>query len=573
MELAKTITTGLSGVVVLAWLSGSAPAAEEVHLTSGEFEQLDTFEGHRLTKADKLYNKKDYRRAAAEYDTFMKEFPKSKALPYAILRMGRSLEYGNKRYQAVKVYNEILDYFPNAVGYAAPALYYTGQCHWHNGEVAKAMKAWAEMADDVDYSKHYLAASAINRLAENLDKQGKAREAVKYYKQVALDFRKANHKAARHAIDKVVAYYVRADPDEPKLREFYVQARAFGDRRRKIRGDVSEDRHYWDCVRGIVKRHGRFAREEDALKKRYYSYWVSRVAGKFPESDDFQKDVADWHLAADGNPLKWAERLDAQFERHRTPGDYRRVLKWMGFYHGNKPKMMEYYNKLVFEKMSNNDIRRLMDLLRRAAQHDMAKNAFFKIRLSEMDDREKVGLARDVWRYGSRDMLETVWRSIKDRELGKMEMLRYHHWKRDLARGLPLTKELSASAKYARDVIWFRAELFHWNRKYQEAINAYQQADRPPENLWRISDCYASMRKLAEAVQQLREVEGFFKDHAPEAVLRIAHLYKRFKKRPEHIAALREIMKKYPKSGQSRQAHVELEALGVRIGGAVDAEH
>ena len=105
--LVTTRAAGLSGVVVLAWLSGSAPAAQEVHLTSGEFEQLDTFEGHRLTKADKFFNKKDYRRAAAEYDTFMKEFPKSKALPYAILRMGRSLEYGNKRYQAVKVYNDM----------------------------------------------------------------------------------------------------------------------------------------------------------------------------------------------------------------------------------------------------------------------------------------------------------------------------------------------------------------------------------------------------------------------------------------------------------------------------------
>ena len=120
---------------------------------------------------------------------------------------------------------------------------------------------------------------------------------------------------------------------------------------------------------------------------------------------------------------------------------------------------------------------------------------------------------------------------------------------------------------------WIKAELFHSNRKYEQAIKAYQQADRPPENLWRIVECYASLKKLAQAVAQLREVEWFFKDHAPQAVLRIAHLYKGFKMRPEYIAALREIMKKYPKSGQSRQAHVELEALGVRIGGAVDADH
>ncbi|MHC4253517.1 MAG: tetratricopeptide repeat protein [Planctomycetota bacterium] len=570
---ASATTAGAAALVALALLSPLSSRAHEVHLSSRDFEGLDTFEGHRVSRADKSFNKRDYRRAAAEYDMFLKEFPKSKAAPYAILRKGRCLELGNKRYKAVKVYNEVLDYFPNDVTFAAPALYYIGECHRNNGDEAKAMKAWAEMADDIDYSKHFLAASAVNSLADNLVKQGKAAEAAKYYRQVAIDFGRTNPGAAGQAAEKVVFHHVRTAPNEEKLRKFWEEARIFGGKRRKGKSGSAEDRPYWDRVRGSVRKYGRFSKEEDALKTRYYSYWVSRLEGKFPESDAYQKDLADLHLAATGDRRKWTARLDAQFEKYQNPGDYGRVLKWMGYYRGNRPKTLEYYGKFNFAEMPNRAIRSVMDALSSGGHEDMARNTFSKLRISEMNDKEKVSLMRVVWRYGDLDLLETLSRSLKDRELGRMELLRYHHWRKDLKRGLPLTKELASSPRFATEVIWLRAELYDSNGKYVEAIKAYQQADRPPENLWRIADCYAKLKKLSEAVQQLREVEAFFKNLAPEAVMRIAQLYKRFRKRPEHIAALREIMKKYPKSGQSRQAHVALEALGVRIGGAVDAEH
>ena len=39
-----------------------------------------------------------------------------------------------------------------------------------------------------------------------------------------------------------------------------------------------------------------------------------------------------------------------------------------------------------------------------------------------------------------------------------------------------------------------------------------------------------------------------------------------------HRRSLRMVLKKYPKSGQSSEAHQRLEKLGVRIGGAIDAD-
>jgi TolA-binding protein len=97
-------------------------------------------------------------------------------------------------------------------------------------------------------------------------------------------------------------------------------------------------------------------------------------------------------------------------------------------------------------------------------------------------------------------------------------------------------------------------------------------ADNPPHNLYRIADCFASQGKLDQAVGQLREIENFFKNNASDAALRIAYLYRDAGKRDLYVASLRNVLKKYPKSGESSRAHEELEKLGERIGGGVDAD-
>ncbi|MCH7728465.1 MAG: tetratricopeptide repeat protein, partial [Planctomycetes bacterium] len=160
------------GVLCVFFASVAATAqTKEILYSNDEFKKLDTFEAHSLAKADRVFGKKEYKRAAAEYDSFILEFPKSKAIAYALLRKGRCLHLAKKRFLAIKEYDEILDYFPNDVKYAAAALYSIGQCHWENGDEEKALKAWADMAKDVDYRKTRLAAKAIKQLADNLAKR------------------------------------------------------------------------------------------------------------------------------------------------------------------------------------------------------------------------------------------------------------------------------------------------------------------------------------------------------------------------------------------------------------------
>lgn len=153
-----------------------------------------------------------------------------------------------------------------------------------------------------------------------------------------------------------------------------------------------------------------------------------------------------------------------------------------------------------------------------------------------------------------------------------MEYLRFHHSRKDATAGVPLADQMAKVARFARDALWLKAQLLHWTQQYPQAIATYQQCDNPPENIWAIADCYVKLGKVEQAVAQLREIEAFFKSHAPEAALRIAHLYREAGMRPQQIAALRAILKKYPESSQSSSAHQDLERMGIKMGGGVDAQ-
>ena len=546
----------------------------EIHYPDADFGKLDTFEAHSLAKADKAYNARNYEQAQALYQSFTLEFGKSKATPFALLRIGRCRHKLGKRHKAVEEYQEVLDYFPNRVTYAAAALYYQGLCFWQNGEETKAMAKWAKMAKDAEYAKHQLAAPALNQLAAGLVKQGQADKAVGYYQKVAVNFRTSNRSAALHAMEQAIHYHVRTNPDEPGLREFYRQVQTFHSwRPRKVADDPVKSRDYWSSVLAYVKRYGEFTATEGPLRETYYRYWADRMEGNFAEWDDFRIDLADFRLAHEKDSAKWFLRMDKQFATYQKPGDNGRVVKWIGRYAKYKNKTKEYYAKLAFPKMANGQIVTLLQtLFDRVGDADLGRNVFGKLRLKEMPDSEKVALARYLWTK-DKDLVARVCASMADRDLGRMSLLKYFRYKQDAKQGVPLAEALSSSATHAAEALWIKAELLQESGQYKKAIAAYQACNNPPDNIWRIADCYAELKQLEPAVRELRQVESFFRErHGSQAALRVAHLYRRFKLKKKHVAELRAILKKYPKSRESSAAHVELENMGYAPGGGENAK-
>jgi TolA-binding protein len=579
----------LAAACLLAAFCGQAVAVhQETKLTSEERAKLDTFEGVSIDKADKVFASQDWPRAVAEYDAFIVQFPESRATPYAILRKGRALQQANKRFEAIKVYQEVLDFFPDDVKYAAAALYRIGESHLQNGDTPKAMKAWLEMSQDDDYVKQPLGAAALNGLAENLIKQGKADEGIARYEQVATEFRTANPEAARAAIARVVAHHVRVRPNVAKLHGFYVAAQTFHPNPMPPGANVATDDDFWRSVRKLIDEHGKFSDAQAAERDAFYRYWAGQLQGNLPENDDQQIAIANAIRAYDRDEAAWADRLDTQFATRQKDGDYGRISRWIGLFSGggNKAKAEEYYRKLDFGKMSNADILALVyALVENGGEAGLAANTFDKLKLSEMKDEDKQAIC-DWMRNrnqlpGTRDLALRACRGFSDPVQGKRAALRYCHWRcqhghgkdpADFNEGLALAGELQKEPAVAKEGFLLGGNLLQWSRKYQEAIQAYQQADSPPQTLFWTAECLAKLGKLEPAIAQLREVENFFKDRAAEAALAAAYTYRDAGIKDKYVRALRGVLKKYPKSPESSQAHQRLEEMGLPIGGGIDAE-
>jgi TolA-binding protein len=541
----------------------------EIQLSGDEYKKLDRLEAHALDKADAMFVEGKFRQAVAEYETFLREYPRSMALPYVLLRKARCLQLDDKRHEAIRQYDEVVDYFPNDVEYAAAALFYQGQAHWEDGDEALALKSWARMANDKQYRTHRLAAGAINQLADQLAEQGQAETAVGYFYQVAVDFRTTNRPAAEHAQQRVVRFYVRTSPNEPKCRKFFANAMLLHNGKKLTEAELAGDYQYWETLVDTVQRLGQFKAEEAELRKPYYTYWLGVLEGKFQDRDDYQIGLARLVRSGMNDSAGWVGRLDAQFARGKTD-DYSRVIRWIREFGALKAKTEQYYAKLDFAKMTPAEVDDLVrTLYEHAASAKLAANALGQLNLSKMSDNDKSRLARYLW---DRDPAWAIrlCQSMTDAERSRHELLSYYHWRQDAKNGIPLADSLLKSERYAKDAMWKKAELLEHARQYAEAIDVYRQVADEPANFWRIAVCHEKMGKIDLAIGQLREIESFFKDHQAEAALRIAHVYKRADLKDQCIAAFRRVLVKYPTSPQSSTAHEELERMGItRIRGGV----
>lgn len=186
---------------------GQDNAASELVYPSKDFSKLDTFEAVAVEDADKLFGKKDYKGAYAAYKAYSFEFARGDALPYVLLRMGRCLQILDKRNTAIKAYQDVVDYFPDEVPYAAAALFYIGQCHALNGNEAKSLATWARLAKDKEYVSQPRTGSALASLATAMEKRGNFGEATEYRWRTAVAFRESNVRAAEAARNSVVYHY------------------------------------------------------------------------------------------------------------------------------------------------------------------------------------------------------------------------------------------------------------------------------------------------------------------------------------------------------------------------------
>ncbi len=562
----------------MAFLLCSTPFvhSEEITYPGDAFAKLDTFEGLNLEDADKLFAKADYKGAYAAYKAYSFEFAKSKALPYVLLRIGRCLHKLEKRNAAITAYQDVVDYFPDDIRNAAAALYYIGECHGENGEDAKQTATWARMVKDDGYVNQPNSGTALTFLGNAMEKLGKYDEATEYQWRTAVAFLKTNPEAANSARAAVLSHYALRSPNHEKLTEFYIAASGF-DGRGQNTEKPEEDARYWTSVFETILR----ASGEPASKEKAAAYWGAKFGDRLTENDYLRKQWADVQMLHEKDRAAWLARMEKQFAS--KPADMERILLWCDWYQLDPEMRSKFFAKQstpflaalkLPEKMS------LMNKLRHPLRMDAeAQEVMRSVRTDGMTDEELNAYATFLANYQTEEEVLRLIARIKDKLFATKARFDYYNGRSYrnapyMEKALAEIPELLKSPKYAEGLPIIQARLLQNLGRHEDAIKAYRAANVQPESTWGVADCQAALKQFDQAVKTVKELEAVGGAIASQASLKAADIYRIAGDKGREVTQLRQVLKRYPKSGESSEAHNRLETYGVALtGGEAEADH
>jgi len=570
----------LSLPTLCAWLLAGAcvsaqQAGQEIIYPGEAFAKLDTFEGVNLEDADKLFTAKDFQGAYAAYKAYSFEFPKSKALPYVQLRLGRCLHLLDKRNAAIKAYQDVVDYFPDDVAYAAAALFHIGQCHGQNGEAEKQTAVWARMVKDDGYVTQPNSGTALIHLGTEMQKLGKHGEAAEYQWRTAVAFLKTNPPAAEAARRAVIQHYAVRSPDHEKLKEFFIAASGFnGDGRNTDKPE--EDARYWSTVLQTALEKN----EDAAAREKSCAYWTAKMGERFTDNDDLRRQWCDANLVHEKNPAGWLARLEKQFAL--KPATIDRVLQWCGYLSADPKLRSEFFakqTKPMIASMKPVELIELMAKLNHPQQmHEEAQLVMRAVRTDGLTDQEIQRFAMLSANYQTEEEVLRQLTRIKDKLFATKSRFDYyisrsHRNPPFMEKALAEIPELLKSPQYADGLTWTKATLLQNLGRHEEAIEAFRAANKQPDSTWGISESLTALKQYDQAIKTVGELESLGGAVASKASLRIADIYKISGDKAKEVGQLRTVLRRYPKTSESGTAHDRLESYGVAlVGGESEAE-
>lgn len=562
-------------LLAAACLSAQNQAGQEITYPGEAFAKLDTFEGVNLEDADKLFIKGDFQGAYAAYKAYSFEFPKSKALPYVLLRLGRCLHKLDKRNAAIKSYQDVVDYFPDDVAYAAAALFHIGECHGQNGEEEKQTAVWARMVKDDGYVTQPNSGTALIHLGTEMQKLGKHEEAAEYQWRTAVAFLKTNPNAAKAAREAVIRHYVVRSPNHEKLKEFYIAASGFDGQGRET-GKPEEDARYWVAV----FKYALEKNDDAALREKACAYWTAKLGDRFTDNDDLRRLWCDATLVHEKDPAGWQARMEKQFAV--KPATIARVLQWCGYLKPDPAYRSAFFakqTKPMLASMKPTELMELMANLQHPHQmHEEAQLVMRAVRTDGMTDEEIKRFAMLAANYQTEEEVLRHLARIKDKLFATKARFDYylsrsHRNPPYMEKALAEIPELLKSPQYADGLNWTKATLLQGLGRHEEAIEAFRAANKQPESTWEIAQCLRAMKQFDQAISTISELESLGGPIASRASLEVANIHLSAGDKAKEVGQLRTVLRRYPKTGESAAAHDRLEAYGVAlVGGEAEAE-
>ena len=211
--------------------------------------------------------------------------------------------------------------------------------------------------------------------------------------------------------------------------------------------------------------------------------------------------------------------------------------------------------------------------------HDEAQAVMRSVGTDGMSDEELRSFAFFVAHYEQEEVVLRDLARIKDKLSAAKARFDYynarsHRNRPYMEKALAEFPALNKSPKYAGvELTLQQGALLKGLGRYDEAIKAFRAANKQPTSTWEIVDCLVALKQFAQAVKTVRELEVGGGGTAAQACLRAADIYRISGDKGKEVTQLRTVLKRYPKSGESSQAHNRLESYGVALtGGESDAD-
>ena len=523
----------------------TVPVRAVPYVEQGDIEsyaKLREVERYQIKIAQKFYNSKDYKAAAAEFEKFLTLYERSTGGPYALMMWAHCQIHIRLVNTAIRDgFQSVVDYWPDSHE-AIVSSFMIGRCQRLTGEVSKAQKTFRRVI--TDNPEHHVVMLAQGQLLELAAIRNDIDEQVKLWTEIAFKSKKtsANRSFRSSAARSLGSHYFR-QPDFDKavmaLKTYYGKSE---------HGMVQQVHGLGGS--GISALHGSLATRAKAekLAKQVLSFVEHHLPIDLTEEGardrlrDYLNRIAGTHAGLDRDK--------------RVMETYERLGKLLGMDDDIRSSIATWHKKKLRRDLARRIYGQYDDKI--AGQDNIAsmwleekkyeQAVFVYNRIIAMDEKENeaewhVKIA-DAWRSASQyDKAIATYRTLL-----QVDPENFSEW------------------------YWGIAECYESKAAWALAIQAYRQTDNYPSGYFRMAECNLKIKKWTEALVMLNQAKAT-ESVAPQAQFRIAQVYELWTKKEKAIKSYQMVCKLYPKTGHASRAHAHLQTqfgISVTLGGAKD---
>jgi tetratricopeptide (TPR) repeat protein len=540
LGVGRSALRALLVLTVLVTVSSTASAQRLDEMSLDRWKKLREAERYQLNIAEKYYRDGDYKVAAAEYEKFLRLYEKSEGAPYAQLKWSLAMVQRRQQNTAIKDgFQSVLDYWPDAPE-ATAAAYYIGHTYKGLAEIKAAKKAYATVL--TKFSTHDVAVLARVDLADIARIEGDDKTKLQLWRELTFDAKRTGNTAGHcHEASRNLAVH-------------YFTTGAFTEGRDALATTYKGDQlapHVMTYVSGPISTLTAAA-ETKAQGEKVADATIAFLREQMPA--DLKDDAA----KARAKQL-WFYIADA-YGASRRPAEV--------------PKVYDQMTKSF--GVADDILGRLASWQRSQNLREEAKATYRRFAAKPAGLAEIAAMFREekAWDQAIATYREAASLDAKNVATWESNIASTYRQAGKMAEAIGVYQGLiKTDSQRANSWQWEIAGTFRQFGKLKEAIAAYRLCDNPPQNYWEMAACHRALKEYNEAILLYLQIVGAHQDWAPQAQLQVGYTYEQAQKKELAIKAFQTVCSRYPKTGQSSEAHAHLEnKYKINTGGGATAD-